>query len=169
MEVYKQQSKYLLIILFLILSNKIFSQSIINDSYITQDTIVIKKPIIVIVKGYDGKFILSEESLKETENFQKGINNQKIFLYNDDGIGFISSIDRKKNNVSIGECGYIRREEKGNLIILKLPLDINKFYLGFVKLSFYNKRVISSNNKKAYLKDENNFKPILYPICKDSE
>ncbi|KPH14118.1 hypothetical protein [Chryseobacterium sp. ERMR1:04] len=79
MEAYKQQSKYLLIILFLILNNKIFSQSIINDSYITQDTIVIKKPIIVIVKGYDGKFILSEESLKETENFQKGINNQKIF------------------------------------------------------------------------------------------
>jgi hypothetical protein len=168
MEVYNRLNKYFLIILFGVLSNNLLSQSL-NDSYITQDTITINKPVIIMIKGYDGKFILSEDLLVSTQHIQKAIKNHQIFLYNDDGIGFINSKDRQKNNVSIGECSYIKREEKKNLIILKLPVEINKFYLGFVKSNFYNKRVISSNNKKTYLKAGNDFKPILYPICKDSD
>lgn len=168
MGAYNQLNKYVFIVLLSVLSNKVFSQ-LDNNSYITQDTITINKPIIIMVKGYDGKFILSEDFLGEINHLQKAIDNQKVFLYNDDGIGFISSKDRQKNNISIGECSYIKKEEKKNLTILRLPIEVNKFYLGFVKLKFYNKRVISSNNKKTYLKDSNDFEPILYPICKDSE
>lgn len=165
---YNQLSKYIFVIIFFILSNNMFSQTL-NDSYITQDTIVINNPIIVMIKGYDGKFILSEDLFESTRNIQKALKNHKVFLYNDDGIGFISSKDRKKNYVSIGECSYIKKEEKKGIIILKLPAEINKFYLGFVKSNFYNKKNISSNNQKTYLKAGNDFKPILYPICKDSE
>lgn len=167
MEVHNQLSKYILIILFSILGNSIFSQSI-NQSYITQDTLIIKNPTIIMVKGYDGKFILNGDLLELTQNIQKAIENNEIFLYNDDGIGFISSKDRKKNNVSIGECSYIKKEETKNLIILRLPPKVDRFYLGFVQPNFYNKKVTSSNNKRPYLKLGNDFKPILYPICEDS-
>lgn len=165
MEAYNKLNKYIFIILFLILSNQLFSQSL-NDSYVTNDTIVINKPIVIMIKGYDGKFILSEDSFESVKNIKKAIENHQIFLYNDDGIGFISSKDRKKNSISIGECSYIERDENKNLIILKLPSEINKFHLGFVKSNFYNKRVITSNNKKTYLKGGYDFNPILYPICK---
>lgn len=165
MEAYNKLNKYIVIVLFLILSNQFYSQSL-NDSYVTNDTIVINKPIVIMIKGYDGKFILSEDSFESVKNIQKAIENHQIFLYNDDGIGFISSKDRQKNSISIGECSYIKRDENKNLIILKLPLEINKFYLGFVKSNYYNKRVITSNNKKTYLKGGYDFYPILYPICR---
>jgi len=154
--------------LFTILSYKGYSQ-LMNDSYMAQDTITIHKPIVIMVKGYDGKFILSEENLGEADHLEKAIKNHKIFLYNDDGIGFISSKDRQKNKVSIGDCPYIKREDKKNITILRLPIEVNQFYIGFIKLSAYNKRVISTNNQKTYLKDSDDFKPILYPICQDSE
>ncbi|MBW3523084.1 hypothetical protein [Chryseobacterium sp. NKUCC03_KSP] len=165
MEVYNKPNKFIFIILLLILSNQLFSQSL-GESYVTKDTVTINKPIIIMIKGYDGKFILSEDLLESTKNIQRAIENHQIFLYNDDGIGFISSKDRQKNSISIGECSYIQRNENKNLIIMKLPSEINKFYLGFVKPNFYNKRVITSNNKKTYLKEDDDFKPILYPICR---
>lgn len=168
MGTYNQLNKCLFIILLFFLSNKALSQ-LNNNSYITQDTITISKPIVVMLKGYDGKFIMSEDFLEDINNLQKAIDDQKIFLYNDDGIGFISSSDRKKNNISIGECSYIKKDVRKNLTILRLSAEVNRFYLGFVKLNFYNKRSITSNNKKTYLKDSNDFKPILYPICKNSE
>jgi len=166
METYAQINKKIkyLIILFSIFGNKVLSQTIRN-SYITQDTISIKKPIIISVKGYDGKFVLSEDDIAEITNIKNALKKQKMFLYNDDGFGFITTKDRKKNNISIGECQYLSNEEKGKLIIWKLPFENNKFYLGFVKLSYYNKKIITTNNQKVYLKNSEEFKPILFPIC----
>ena len=52
---------------------------------------------------------------------------------------------------------------KGNTTLSKLPLT--RFYLGFTKVSFYNKKTVTIDKKKFLIKNKENFYPILFPLC----
>lgn len=156
------------IALFLCLvSSKLYSQEA-NGFYLTKDTIKIPDPIIISVKGKAGKIITSTEEYTKTTNIEKLLNDNKAFLYFDDsmGLGFYINDIWEKNNFKISECDCCDKKNtmvKGNTTLTKLPLT--RFYLGFTKVSFYNKKTVTIDKKKFLIKNKENFYPILFPLC----
>ncbi len=133
------------IALFLCLvSIKLYSQET-NGFYLTKYIIKIPDPIIISVKGKAGKIITSAQEYNKTTNIEKLLNDNKAFLYFDDsmGLGFYINDVWEKNNFKISECDCCDKKNtiiKGNITLTKLPLT--KFYLGFTKVSFYNKKLL---------------------------
>lgn len=156
------------ITLFLCLvSIKLYSQEA-NGFYLTKDTIKISDPIIISVKGKAGKIITSSQEYNKVSNIEKLLNDNKAFLYFDDGMGlgfYINDI-WKKNNFKISECDCCDKKNtivKGNKTLTKLSLT--RFYLGFTKVSFYNRKTVTIDKKKFLIKNKENFYPILFPLC----
>ena len=75
------------ITLFLCLvSIKLYPQET-NGFYLTKDTIKIQDPIIISVKGKAGKIITSSQEYNKVSNIEQLLNDNKAFLYFDDGMG----------------------------------------------------------------------------------
>ena len=153
--------------LCLIVSNKLYSQEA-NGFYLAKDTIKIPDPIIISVKGKAGKIITSSQEYNRSSNIEKLLNDNKAFLYFDDsmGLGFYINDIWEKNNFKISECDCCDKKNtivKGNITLTKLPLT--RFYLGFTKVSFYNKKTVTTDKKKFLIKNKENFYPILFPLC----
>ena len=162
-----QKINTITLFLCLIVSNKLYSQET-NDFYLTTDTIKISDPIIISVKGKAGKIITSTQEYNRSSNIEKLLNDNKAFLYFDDsmGLGFYINDIWIKNNFKISECDCCDKKNtivKGNTTLTKLPLT--KFYLGFTKVSFYNKKTVTIDKKKFLIKNKENFYPILFPLC----
>lgn len=64
------------------------------------------------------------------------------------GLGFYINDIWEKNNFKISECDCCDKKNtivKGNTTLTKLPLT--RFYLGFTKVSFYNKKTVTIDKK----------------------
>ena len=82
------------------------------------------------------------------------------------GLGFYINDIWEKNNFKISECDCCDKKNtivKRNTTLTKLPLT--RFYLGFTKVSFYNKKTVTIDKKKFLIKNKENFYPILFPLC----
>jgi hypothetical protein len=161
-----QKINTITLFLCLIVSNKLYSQET-NGFYLTKDTIKISDPIIISVKGKAGKIITSSQEYNRSSNIEKLLNDNKAFLYFDDsmGLGFYINDIWEKNNFKISECDCCEKNTivKGNTTLTKLPLT--RFYLGFTKVSFYNKKTVTIDKNKFLIRNKENFYPILFPLC----
>jgi len=159
-----------IIFFFLLMSIKFYPQEI-NDFYLTKDTIKISNPVLISIKGNANKIIVSYEEYNKNTDIESLLNENKAFLYFDDsmGLGFYINDIWKKNNFKILECECCDKTNfinKGNVKIIRFPLSIMNFHLGFTKFSFYNKNVVTADLKKVLIKNNQKFYPILFPICK---
>ena len=162
-----QKINAIALFLCLIVGDKLYSQEA-NSFYLTKDTIKIPDPIIISIKGKAGKIITSSQEYNKTTNIEKLLNDNKAFLYFDDsmGLGFYINDVWEKNNFKISECVCCDKKNtivKGNTTLTKLSLT--RFYLGFTKVSFYNKKTVTIDKKKFLIKNKENFYPILFPLC----
>ena len=156
-----------LLLCLIIVSNKLYSQEA-NGFYLTTDTIKISDPIIISVKGKAGKIITGSQEYNRSSNIEKLLNDNKAFLYFDDsmGLGFYINDIWEKNNFKISECDCCDKKNtivKGNTTLTKMALT--RFYLGFTKVSFYNRKTVTTDKKKFLIKNKENFYPILFPLC----
>lgn len=159
-----QKINAITLFLCLIVGNKLYSQEA-NGFYLTKK---IPDPIIISVKGKAGKIITSAQEYNKTTNIEKLLNDNKAFLYFDDsmGLGFYINDIWRKNNFKISECDCCDKKNtivKRNTTLTKLPLT--RFYLGFTKVSFYNRKTVTIDKKKFLIKNKENFYPILFPLC----
>ena len=162
-----QKINTITLFLCLIVSNKLYSQEA-NSFYLTKDTIKISDPIIISVKGKAGKIITGSQEYNRSSNIEKLLNDNKAFLYFDDsmGLGFYINDIWEKNNFKISECDCCDRKTtivKGNITLTKMALT--RFYLGFTKVSFYNKKTVTIDKNKFLIRNKENFYPILFPLC----
>ena len=163
--------KKLLILLILSIYSCGYSQSTINNFYITNKTIEIESPILVSSKGLRGKFIVSKRDYEKTPNIKKLLKEHKAYLYFDDSMGIKYFTDdwfklgiKKVECLCCDKTDYI--DVKNTHIINLLSLKL--FYIGFTKGSFYNNSVIDASNTKTYLKNSEAYFPILFPKCQDN-
>ncbi len=151
------------IILFLFFSNFLSSQNL-KDYYLTTNTVIFKDPIIV-VPNYDkvGIFVVEKEDYNKEKDINKLFNENKAFIFDKDNLIYEFYRDIKKLNYDDADYDYIFRKEEDNIIILKLNEKIKLFYIGFIKLKYYNTINASAHKRYPYLNDTSNFAPVLIP------
>lgn len=157
----------LFIILFLLVSNFLISQKF-EDYYLTTKTITFKDPILV-VPDYDkvGIFIMESEDFGREKNIKKLFRQKKAFLFDTESFSFHSIADRKKLNIIEQDYNYNSRKEDGKAIILKLDEKIKSFYIGFIKLHYYNRIDASAHARYPYIKNTDNYELVLIPCFTD--
>ncbi|MBB6332858.1 hypothetical protein HNP24_003861 [Chryseobacterium sediminis] len=151
------------IIVFLIFSNFLFSQKF-DDYYLTTKIVTFKNPILV-VPNYDkvGIFIMESEDFENEPNIKKLFVQKKAFLFDTDSFETESIFDRKNLNYKYQEYKYNSRKEEGKLISLKLDEKIKSFYVGFIKLRYYNSIDASAHSRYPYIKNTDNYEIVLIP------
>jgi hypothetical protein len=152
-----------LIIVSLLFSNFLFSQKL-EEYYLTTKLITLRNPVLV-VPDYDkvGVFIMENEDFKKEKNIKKLFRQKKAFLFDTESFSIHSIADRKKLNIIEQEYYYISRKEEGKAIILKMDDKIKSFYVGFVKLDYYNRIDASAHSRNPYIKNTDNYEPVLIP------
>ena len=65
------------------------------------------------------------------------------------------------------DYGYPFRKQEGELIILRLDKNIKSFYVGFIKLNYYNRLDASAHARYPYIKDTQHYEPVLIPYFID--
>lgn len=160
-----------LILLILLMYSCFYSQTTLNDFYITNKIIEIESPILVSIKGLRGKFVINKDDYEKTQNIKKLLNEHKAYLYFDDSMGIkYFTNDWFKLGIKKLECVCC---DKTNYIDLKNAhittlSSLKQFYIGFTKISFYNNSIIDVNNTKTYLKNSELYFPILFPKCHEN-
>ncbi|WP_332454811.1 hypothetical protein [Chryseobacterium aquaticum] len=151
------------IILFLFFNNFLFSQKL-KDYYLTSDTVVFKDPIIV-VPNYDkvGIFVVEKENYIKEKDINKLFTENKAFIFDKDNLIYEFYRYIKKVNYDDADYDYIFTTKEGNTIILKLNEKIKLFYVGFIKVKYYNTINASAHKRYPYLNDTSNFAPVLIP------
>ncbi|MDR3024644.1 hypothetical protein [Chryseobacterium sp.] len=151
------------IIVFLLFSNFLFSQKF-DDYYLTSKIITFKNPVLV-VPDYDkvGIFIMESEDFDKEKNIKILFKQKKAFLFDTDSFSFHSIADRQKMNIIEQEYDYSSKKENGKSIILKLDEKIKSFYIGFIKLRYYNSIDASAHSRYPYIKNTDNYEMVLIP------
>lgn len=167
LDIYLHLQNNLFIVLFLLLSNFLFSQKF-EDYYLTTKIVTFKDPILV-VPDYDkvGIFIMESEDFEKEKNIKKLFTQKKAFLFDTESFSFHSIADRKKLNIIEEDYDYNSRKEDGKTIILKLNEKVKSFYIGFIRLRYYNRIDASAHARYPFIKNTDNFEPILIPYFTD--
>lgn len=158
--------KALISFLFLIYGNYIFSQEI-RPFYSIKENIKINNPIIIGIKNYYNLFITDKSNLTKDFDIEKLLSQGKVFLYNDDTT--FSDIINDEDKHQLGSCEDISKNYviKNKFVIFNLPKGVSRFHFGFTTLLEYDKRM-KNPHEKAYIKVNNQFYPILIPICENN-
>ncbi|KAA0125951.1 hypothetical protein FY557_19925 [Chryseobacterium sp. SN22] len=157
----------LFILLFLLFSNFLFSQKF-DEYYLTTKIVTFKDPILV-VPDYDkvGIFIMESEDFEKEKNIKKLFNQKKAFLFDTNGFSYESVLEREKMGYKEDEYDYSYRKEEKKAIILKLDKKVKSFYVGFIRLRYYNRIDASAHARYPYIKNTDNFEPVLIPSFTD--
>ena len=157
----------LLIILFLLFSNLLFSQKF-EDYYLTTKTITFKNPLIVVPDSDKvGIFILEKDEYDKEKNIKKLFKQKKAYFFDKDDFIYEIYRDLKKTNFSEEDYNYIFRNETGNTITLRLNEKIKSFYIGFIKVKYYNYSKTSAHKRYPYIKNTDNYELVLIPSFTD--
>lgn len=157
----------LCVVVFLLFSNLLFSQKF-DDYYLTTKIVTFKNPVI-IVPDYDkvGIFVVEKEDYDKQKNLNKLFSQKKAFLFDKDNFLYEIFRDIKKTNYEEENYNYTFRKEKGKAIFLGLNEKIKSFYIGFIKLKYYNHTNASAHKRYPYIKNTDNYVPILIPYFPD--
>ncbi|HCM33460.1 hypothetical protein [Chryseobacterium sp.] len=157
----------LYVCIFLLVSSSFFSQKL-SDYYLTTKIVSFKDPLI-IVPDYDkvGIFIVESEDFNKEKNLKSLFKQKKAFLFDTDGFSYKSYNERKEMGYKEDEYDYVDRKEDGKTIILRLSDKVKSFYISFIKMRYYNYIDASAHARYPYLKDTENFEPILIPCFFD--
>jgi len=157
----------LLIILFLLFSNLLFSQKF-EDYYLTTKIVTFKDPILVVPNSDKvGIFIMESEDFKKEKNIRKLFKQKKAFLFDTNGFSYESVFEREKMGYKEDEHDYSYRKEEAKTIILKLDKKIKSFYIGFIKLRYYNYIDASAHARYPYIRNTDNYELVLIPSFTD--
>jgi hypothetical protein len=164
----EQLNKYYFIILNILIFNIATAQ---NDKkfFITKDTLLVENPVILSFKNFDGMFLTNENYLKHNKkiNIKKMIDAGDAFIFSDDFYRFLS-LKELQMNQTYKECVFLNKYNLSDKItIRKLDVSFIKFIVCFIRIDFYNKKIITQNNKKTYFPKKNDldFYKIVFPIC----
>lgn len=140
----------------------------IKSFYFVQDKIKIDNAVVVSVKGSYHLFLVSEKDISNNINIEKLILEGKMYLFNDNTL-FQDIIPVEKRNL-LGSCAELSRVTtiKNKYTIFKLPKNITYFYFGFTTLKEYDSRTKNSEEKSYFKNNQNQFYPILFPICENT-
>jgi hypothetical protein len=156
-----------LFILFILFSNFSFSQKFENY-YLTTKIVTFKNPLIIVPNDNKvGIFVVEKEDYDKQKNLYKLFNQKKAFLFDKDNFLYEIFRDIKKTNYDEENYNYTFRKEEGNTIILGLNEKIKSFYVGFVKLQYYNHTNATAHARYPFLKDTDNYEPVLIPYFPD--
>lgn len=163
-----QLNKYIILIC-LIFFNSVKAQDN-KRFFITKDTLVLEKPVIISFKNTDGMFLINENHIRNKKNvdIKKMIEEGKAFIFSDEFYRFLNLKELELKPI-YNDCPFVSNEEYSkNIIIRRLDKTVNSFLLCFVRLDFYNEKNLSPNHKKTnFSKKRNlNFYKIVFPICK---
>ncbi|WP_143885675.1 hypothetical protein [Chryseobacterium binzhouense] len=157
----------LYVLFFLFLSNFLFSQKF-EDYYLTNKLITFKNPIIIVPNSNKvGIFVVEKEDYDKQKNLNKLFTKKKAFLFDKDNFLYEIFRDIKKTNYEEENYNYTFRKEEGNTIILELNEKIKSFYIGFIKLQYYNHTNASAHARYPFIKNTNDYEPILIPYFPD--
>lgn len=159
----RQHLNSLLVIISILFSNLFFAQKL-NNYYLTTDIVILKNPVIVVPENNKvGTFIVEFEDFEKEKNIKGLFAQKKAFLFDTEAFGIDSYNDRKKLNIIEQDYDYNSRKEEGKTIILKLDEKIKSFYVGFIKLRYYNHINASAHSRNPYIKNTDNYEPVLIP------
>ncbi len=163
------QLNKLFIIIFsfgFIIFNRAYSQTD-ERFYITNDTIIIEKPIVISLKNIDGMFLISENDLKKDLDVIKLMKKGKLYLFNNDIYRFLSLRELNKEP-KYSECLFeVSYAYSDKINIKKLNSKILKFRIGLIKIDYYNEKIITVDKGKTIFDNKNQFYycKILFPLC----
>jgi hypothetical protein len=147
----------------ILFSNLFFAQKLSNY-YLTTDIVTFKNPVIVVPDNNKiGVFIVESENFEKERNIKKLFTQKKAFLFDTESFGIESYNDRKKINYKDFDYEYSYRKEEEKTIILKLDDKIRSFFIGFVKLQYYNHINASAHSRTPYIKNTDNYEMVLIP------
>lgn len=159
---------YLLLLLQVLCLNSVNAQ---NDKkfFITRDTLLIENPVIVSFKGKDGRFVMSENYLRDIKHFniKKLLREGKAYIHNHDFFRFLN-LEELSDKLNYNDCSYTSVSEFANGITTrKYEKSVNKFLICFIRIDFYSDKVIGSNNHKTFFSKKENldYYKIVFPIC----
>ncbi|MCI3938905.1 hypothetical protein MQX03_17025 [Chryseobacterium aahli] len=153
---------------FLLICNILLIKSQeIKTFYLVQDKVKIDNAVVVAVKGSYELFLTSEKNISSNINIDKLILEGKMFLFNDNTL-FQGVFPNEKKKL-LGSCAELSRIStlKNKYTIFKLPKNITYFYFGFTTLKEYDNRTKNSEEKSYFKNNQNQFYPILFPICEN--
>ncbi len=151
----------------LLLPSLTLSQKL-NDYYLTTHIVTFKNPLLVVPDtGKVGIFIIESEDFTHEKDVQKLFKQKKAYLFDTDTFSYESYNDRKKMGYKEDEYEYSFRKEEGKAIILKLNEKIKSFYVSFIKLRYYNHVDASAHARYPYIKNTDEYMPILIPSFTD--
>ncbi|POS00521.1 hypothetical protein Q361_1782 [Flavobacterium croceum DSM 17960] len=149
-----------------IIFNKAYSQTG-ERFYITNDTIIIEKPIVISLKNIDGMFLISEDDLKKDLDVVKLMKKDKLYLFNNDVYRFLSLKELNKKP-RYSECLFEESYTYSDKInIKKLNSKILKFRIGLIKIDYYNEKTLTVDKGKTIFDNKNHlyYCKILFPLC----
>ncbi|MCJ8155759.1 hypothetical protein MKJ01_18550 [Chryseobacterium sp. SSA4.19] len=151
-------------LIFCLLSPSLVLSQKLNDYYLTTNIVTFKNPVLV-VPDYSkvGIFIMESEDFEKEKNIKKLFKLNKAFLFDTESFSFHSISDRKKLNIIEKDYDYNSRKEEGKTIILKLDEKMKSFYIGFIKLSYYNRVDASAHARYPYIQNTDNYEPVFIP------
>jgi hypothetical protein len=162
---------YIIIICFFHTLN-LFSQN--NDSFYVGDTITIKNPVVFSIKEYDGYFLTELEHLnKKNIKLKSIIKNAEIYLFSFNPYQFFNANQLNKNKIftkypNNGNCSFSQNVNcKDSIYYNTFKIKPSKFIVCFIKASYYNKIISSSDIGKTALHnaDENSYFKLAFPLC----
>jgi hypothetical protein len=162
----EQLNKYCII--FLLFFTWAKAQTI-KSFFITKDTLTIENPIVVSIKNIDGMFLTDEKYIKDRKkiDIKKMLDKGTAYIFNDEFYRFLSK-EELQNKIIYNECSYITQKENyKKFSIKKLDENVKHFLLCFVKIDFYNEKIITFDNGKTlfHKKHSDVFYIIAFPIC----
>ncbi|WP_284462190.1 hypothetical protein [Chryseobacterium sp.] len=170
MEILRKIKSYLraklYVCFFLLISSSFFSQKL-SDYYLTTKIVSFKDPIIV-VPDYDkvGIFIVESEDFNKEKNLKSLFKQKKAFFFDKEVFFYEVNNNVKDLNSKEEDYDYVIRKEINNSIILKLNEKIKSFYVGFIRVEYYNYINTTADKRAPYIKNTEDYVPILIPSIK---
>lgn len=163
----EQLSKYFIMLSILTLGSAKAQDD--KKFFITKDTMFIENPVIISFKNSDGMFLINENYFQQPQkiNLNKMIEEGKAFIFSDDFYRFLD-LKELRVNQTYKECTFSENYNFSDKItVRKLNNSVTKFMICFIRIDFYNRKVITQNNKKTYFtkKKELDYCKIIFPIC----
>ena len=138
--------------------------------FITKDTLVLENPVVISFKNIDGLFVIDSTTLKSDKkiNIIKLLEEDKAFIYSDNFYRFLTA-QQMADNKGYLDCDYSDNYEiSHNITVRRLKNTIKEFILCFVRIDFYNEKIITADNQRSSFskKQIGQYYKIVFPICK---
>lgn len=143
-----------------------YSQSS-SSFYLTNETVIIKSPVIISIVTIDGLYLIDKADLKKNMNVKKLFKKNKLRLLSNDIYHYLSPKELNKNP-NFNDCLFKKSYNYNERIIIKeLNSNINEFRIGLIRIDYYNEKVLTVDKGKTLFDDKNQyfFCEILFPIC----